>query len=120
MQFVNRSELSILLGNITKSIKAKQVKFQVYTESLTGKKTLKVTDHNLLFFDPGASNQDVVLPKEGESKDIIFIIFNTGSGNDLIVKEDSETLTIITISQNEGGLLVCNGSVWKGFVAGIT
>jgi len=91
------------------------------TETLTGTKTLTVTDARMQFLDPGGAGRKVLLPAEASSSGLDFMIFNTADASeDLTVKEDSDTTTIVTISQNEGGLPACNGTTWKGFVGGIT
>jgi len=91
------------------------------TETLSANKTLTETDEKVHFFDPDGQDRDVVLPPEATSDGLHFYIFNTADagGEDLVVKDDGAG-TIITISQNEGGVVFCNGVVWKGFLGGIT
>ena len=78
--------------------------------------------------------------------DLYFHIYNTADGaEDLVLKFKKETwvtastecatgkyhdtptsktgeneYAVMTISQNEGGVVFCNGIIWRGFVAGIT
>lgn len=72
-----------------------------------------------VFCDPGGAGIDLLLPAEAEG--LAFVIFNTADAAEAIaVKEDSDTTTIITLDQNQAGLVVCDGTTWRGFIGGIT
>lgn len=119
-RFVEKSDFETFKFNIRKSIKAKGRKLQIKTRTLSGNLTLKTHDRRVQFIDPGGGNRDVTLPAEADSGDLFFFILNTANAaEDLVVKDDS-TATIVTISQNEGGIVFCNGIVWRGFIGGIT
>ena len=128
VDYVTRKELKILFASFLKNLKSKQEKFQVNTETLSGDRTLKSSDKRIQFLDPGGADRIIELPPESAhtketvgTQDITFIIFNTGTGFDLIVKDDTEPPnTIVTISQDEGGIVICNGDIWRGFVGGKT
>lgn len=62
--------------------------------------------------DPGGATRVLLLPPEEEG--LAFFIANSAdAAEDLTVKEDSNTTTIGTISQNETAWLVCIGGVWR-------
>jgi hypothetical protein len=55
----------------------------------------------------------VLLPPEKPGR-IYFIWNKAGSALDITVKDDSNTTTILTISQNEAGILFCDDAlVWQ-------
>lgn len=123
-KWVDKEKFETFKHNIGKRINAKQNKIQVATEALSANKTLKAYDRKVQFLDPGGSNRDITLPAEATSGNMFFFIINIADGaEDLLIKDDSAAL-IITISQNEGGVVFCNdegvSSVWRGFVGGIT
>ncbi len=90
-------------------------------ELLAAQKVLTTEDHTLQFLDPGAATRDVLLPAEASSKGLMFIISNTGAGvEDLVVKEDSDTTTIVTVTFPEMAIVVCDGTTWRGLTAGAT
>ncbi len=77
-------------------------------------------DPTLQFLDPNAATRDVDLPAEADSVGKVFIICSTAGGaEDLVVKDDGGG-TIITVSQDEAGIVFCNGTVWKGFIGPVT
>jgi hypothetical protein len=122
MYCVRREEFQLVVSNLRKLIQAKGQKPQVNTETLSSAKTLKAHDMRVHFLDPGGSNRDITLPAEEASANLYFYIFNTGSGNDLIVKDDSTPTpnTIVTVSQDEGSVMFCDGVDWRGFVGANT
>lgn len=62
--------------------------------------------------DPGGATRVVLLPPE-EAGLAFFIANAADAAEDLTIKEDSNTTTIGTISQNETAWLVCLGGVWR-------
>lgn len=44
----------------------------------------------------------------------------TGGTHDIPVLQSQPQSTVMTISQNEGGLCFCNGAEWRGFVGSTT
>ena len=91
----------------------------VNTETLTGQKTLTVNDARIQRLDPGGAGRDVLLPAEEQGLRVT-IVNTADAAEDLTVKEDSDTTTIVTISQNEDAELYCDGTDWQGNVADIT
>lgn len=75
---------------------------------------------NVLFVDPNGGAQILTLPAESASTGLLLVVFNAANAAEAITVEDDGTSTIVTLAQNEGGLLYCNGTAWRGFVGGIT
>ena len=82
---------------------------------------LLVDDPPMLILDPEGATVDVLLPAEADSEGLVFFIGNGGSGTeDLVVKEDSDTTTIGTLTFPQGGIFFCDGVKWYGGVLLIT
>jgi len=93
----------------------------VNTETLAADKTLTTTDPQVHFLDPGGANRNVDLPAEAASTGLAFELYNTAdAAEDLVVRDDSGVQTIVTISQNEAGIMRCDGTSWRGLVGGNT
>ena len=82
----------------------------VNIETITGDKTLTLSDSTDQILNGGASDRDVDLPAETDG--ISFWITNSGASNSLVVKDDAAA-TIATVANGEGALFVCNGTAWK-------
>ena len=81
-------------------------------ETLTGDKTLTITDARMQKLDPGGAGRDVNLPAEATADGIAYRILNAAdAAEDLTVKDDGAS-TIVTISQNEAAWVVCDGTSW--------
>lgn len=92
---------------------------QVNSEALSGNKALTHNDTRMQFLDPGGSARDLTLPAEEESAGLEFLIFNTADAAEAITVKDDGGATVLTIAQNEGAFLACDGTAWRGF-AGYT
>lgn len=90
------------------------------TETLTGNKTLLVTDKYVQFLDPGGSNRDVTAPAEEFNEGLAFWIHNRADAAETLTFKDDGGSTIMTIDQNERGIAICDGVNWSGMVGGIT
>jgi len=82
----------------------------VNAESLTGNKTLTITDATYQFLNPNGANRDVTLPNT--SVKYGYLIKNTGSENTLIVK-NSVGATLITIYGGEAFVFIQTGTTWE-------
>ncbi len=93
------------------------LKMSFFTKKLSGQITISVDHPPVLLLDPDGSARDVLLPAEGDSKGLLFYIYNTAGGQPEIisVKDDSDTDTILALDQNEVGLVHCDGTTWRGF-----
>lgn len=89
------------------------IESSINVETLSGTKTLVVTDLPFQWLDPDGSDRDVNLPAEADSTNQMFIILNTanGAGEDLVVKDDSPA-TIATLGPGMMGIFHCDGSNW--------
>ena len=92
----------------------------INTEALEANLTILITDAEYQFIDPGGSNRDVTLPAEADATGYRYYIFNTADNDENLVVKDDGGSTILTVAQNESGLVVCNGTVWKGLVGANT
>jgi len=92
----------------------------VNTETLAGNKTLTATDAPVQFLDPGGAARTVTLPAEASSTGLVYLIANRADlAEDLTVQDDGAA-TVVTISQNECGIIFCDGVTWEGFVGANT
>tara|TARA_S200002703_G_scaffold23274_1_gene20064 strand:- start:470 stop:793 length:324 start_codon:yes stop_codon:yes gene_type:complete len=82
----------------------------VNIETITGPKTLTVADSTFQMLDGGASDRDVTLPAEEDG--IYFWIVNSGSSNNLVVK-DVGASTVATVANGQGGLFVSDGATFN-------
>ena len=86
----------------------------VNVETLSGTRTLVVTDKKIQWLDPGGADRDVPLPAEASSTNLMFIILNTadGAGEDLLVK-NAAAATKATLGPGMMGMFSCDGTNWK-------
>lgn len=81
-------------------------------------KTLYTYSPRIQSLDPGGGATDVLLPPEADSVGQVFYFANNASGlENLVVKEDSDTTAILTLGQNENGIVWCDGVAWHGIKA---
>ncbi len=90
-------------------------KFRINTETMGANKTLVIGDKTVHFLDPTTA-RDVVLPAEADSIGLCFIIKNTANGAETITVKDDAAATVAVVAQNEGVILICDGTTWEGFV----
>lgn len=95
------------------SILSGTVSWDQNVETLSGNKTLAITDFVIQKLDPNGSDRDVTLPAEASSTDLIFVVYNTanGAGEDLTVKDDSPA-TIVSLGPGMGMMFSCDGTSW--------
>lgn len=75
---------------------------------------------NVLFVDANSvTTEDLLLPPEADANGLVLFIMNTG-GEDIVVKEDGDSVTICTISTAESAFVACNGTAWLGGVVKAT
>ena len=85
------------------------------SETLSGNKTLYVDCDDIQVLDPGGSGRDVTLPAAADSGGRIIFIVNAADGAEDLTVKDGAT-TVITVSQNERGIVWCDGSNWYGLM----
>jgi hypothetical protein len=76
--------------------------------------TLVTSNHLAVDANSGAT-EDLLLPPEADCNGLVLHIANTG-GEDIVVKEDSDSTTICTISTTECATVMCDGTTWRGGV----
>jgi hypothetical protein len=79
----------------------------------------QITGQLLLVDANSGTTEDLLLPAEANSFGVVLFICNTG-GEDIVVKEDSDTTTICTISTAESAFVACDGTTWRGGVVKAT
>lgn len=101
-------------ARIANSPISEKFKIKANIETLSGDKTLVVTDCPLQILDPaGARNVD--LPAEADSAEMVFIIVNTADAAENISVRNDAAGAIVTVGQNECGFCVCDGTTWRGY-----
>lgn len=86
--------------------------FSQNTQILSDSLTLSITDKQQQFLDPNGQDRVINMPAEATSAGLPFWIINIGTSNDLIVKNNSGTITLITIKSGEIGYLTNDGNGW--------
>lgn len=89
-----------------------QLKLGVGMMTLGANLTMDVEMPTVMVIDPTAA-RDVTLPPEADSEGLVFIIINAADAAEDITVKDDTPATVGTISQNEIGIFVCTGSVWR-------
>ena len=81
-------------------------------ETMSGTKTLLPQDAQVQMLDPNGGN-DLMLPAEGASQGLFFIVKNTtAAAENIEVKEDGGGGKE-TIGSGKWGIFVCDGSSWE-------
>ena len=89
----------------------------VNIETLAAEGVLTDDSADIQIIDP-AGARDLLLPTEATSIGRIFIITNAADAAEAItVKEDGDSTTIITLAQNESGVVWCDGTTWHGLIS---
>ena len=71
---------------------------------------------NVLAVDANsAGTEDLLLPPEADCNGLQIFIGNTG-GEDILVKDDGDAVTVCTISTAESATVACDGTTWRGGV----
>ena len=87
-----------------------RVDIGVNTEALSANKTLTATDNGVQALDPNGSDRDVILPNEADG--LMFTIFNNGSANTLIIKNDAGTQQGNPVAIGISVTIVADGTSW--------
>lgn len=87
-----------------------------YVATVTAKVTLTATSPRIQSIDCDPTNRTVVLPAAASAIGKEFVITNTGSTNDLLVKDSTETSTIVTITAGNSALVWNDGTTDYGKV----
>lgn len=75
----------------------------------------QVAEQTIWVIDPGGAGRKILLPAEADCKGLMLVIKNSADAAEILtIKEDSDTTTIVTPTQNETAILFCNGTTWMG------
>ena len=92
-------------------------RFKTETVTLGADKVLTKKSPTVQFLDPGGAARNVTLPPEADSAGLFFIIVNQADAAEIITVRDDTPTTVVTPTQNEVAVVVCNGVTWEGFFA---
>lgn len=68
--------------------------------------------------DPSGASRNIVLPKEGCSKGLSFLIYNSADAAEVLTVQASDAATTVcTPTQNEAAWVECDGTTWRGQVS---
>lgn len=110
------SQVNIGGGTIAETF-LETLKLKSQTRTLAGALTMTAKDAPLQFMDPGGAARTVTLPAEADSDGLCFIIHNTADAAEILTIQDDAPATVVTPTQNECGVVYCDGATWHGFVA---
>lgn len=84
----------------------KQREHPYNSETLSANKTLAATDANIQVLDPNGANRDVFLPANADvTPGMWFKIVNPAAANNLVVKSNLGTTTIVTLTPKQYALI---------------
>ena len=106
-----------LTGGSSQNVKTWNLLLGASLETLGGTRTILSTGPAFYSFDPDGSDRTVLLPAEADSAGSVRMFANWGSaGEQLNVKEDAGVTTIVSVEAGEIGIVVCDGTTWRGGV----
>lgn len=88
------------------------VKGLFQAETLAGNITLTAAYPSLLKLDPGGSSRNVTLDTIAESSGAVRMFVNAADAAENLVVKNPAGDTIVTVNQNEGAIVYCDGSSW--------
>lgn len=92
-------------------------KLALASQTIADNFAITVKHPPLLILDPDGGAKDVLLPKEADSKGLVYVIVNGADAAEAItVKDDADAVTVGTLAQGKIGLFVCDGVNWYGLV----
>lgn len=86
------------------------------TETLAATKSLTLNDARHQVLDPGGAGRTVNLPSETAGAEVI-IQNAADASEDLTIKEDTSTTTIVVASQDEDVYITSDGSGWTAILS---
>lgn len=89
-------------------------------DTLAGNINLDADSPTMQVLDPGGAGRTITLPAEADSDGLCFIIVNTADAPEDLTVNDDAAGGVVTVSQNEMAVVVCDGAAWHGMVGGIT
>ena len=102
--------------NPFKVTRALQLIGGVRIATLAGNETWTRANSQVGFLDAGGSARTITLPAEEDNEGQVYWVTNTSDAAEDIVLQNDASATVITISQNESGIVGCDGSAWDGYI----
>lgn len=63
------------------------------------------------FIDPGGASRDVTFPAT-RGASVVWVVLNTADAAENLVIKDPAANTLVTVNQNEGGIIATDGTTW--------
>ena len=82
----------------------------ISVRTLTGADTLTAQARNVQKLDPGGASRDVTVPADADG--LFYIFLNAADAAENLVIKDAAAATIVTIGQDEGAAVYCEGGTW--------
>lgn len=83
----------------------------VNTETISGTKTLIATDAKFQRINGGTASRNVDLPALANSMALWYVITNTGTTDNLVVRTPA-AVSLLTLGPSAFGLFACEGTAW--------
>ncbi len=84
---------------------------------LNGAVTLSCDDAYRQEMDPNGDDRDIIMPAEGPSRGLSFLLINLStSDDDLLVRASDTTTLLATLNPGEATRLECDGAAWQPLV----
>lgn len=111
------SHLNKFSGALFNAIIGQGARFDIVIRTLGGAMTMDGDEPPVLFLDPGGAARQVVLPAAARGKFFIFVN-KADAAEDLTIRNPANDTTLGTVSQNEGGIAICDGVTWSIILVG--
>lgn len=96
--------------------RAPRLKGGIRIATLAGAETWTHQNATVAFLDCGGAGRTITLPAEENGGGYLYVIVNTSDAAEDITVNNDAAAAVITISQNEAGIVACDGTAWDGFI----
>lgn len=94
-------------------LKAGKLWLQCNTQQLTETMVLSINDKQFQFLSPEGANRKVLLPSASGASGLEFTIANTATAYNIVVKDNTESTTYVTLGPGDVAKFVSNSFIWK-------
>ncbi len=103
-------------ATLSNSLFRSKLKYGLLRVDISAQYVITVNHPPLVIIDPTGSSRDVLLPVEADSEGLTFLILNVEDVSaNLVIKEDADVTTIVTLSEGGAAYLFCDGTTWRGY-----